>query len=83
MGTHDGRDMVAVFERLCLACHGFSVLATGRRGDHVATVPFDVGPSSELWLGNAARLGINLSDIAVLFVSPGMGTTPRASRPTA
>jgi 7,8-dihydropterin-6-yl-methyl-4-(beta-D-ribofuranosyl)aminobenzene 5'-phosphate synthase len=69
LGTHDGRDMVAVFERLCLACHGFSVLATGRRGHHVATVLFDVGPSGELWLGNAARLGINLSNIAVLFVS--------------
>jgi len=48
IGTHDGRDMVAVFEQLCLACHGFSVLATGRREDDVATVLFDVGPSGDV-----------------------------------
>jgi 7,8-dihydropterin-6-yl-methyl-4-(beta-D-ribofuranosyl)aminobenzene 5'-phosphate synthase len=69
VGTYDGHDMFAVFEQLCLACHGFSVLATGFRDEDVSTVLFDVGPSGELWLGNAARLGIDLSAIAVLFVS--------------
>jgi 7,8-dihydropterin-6-yl-methyl-4-(beta-D-ribofuranosyl)aminobenzene 5'-phosphate synthase len=69
IGTHDGHDMVAVFEHLCLACHGFSVLATGRRGAQSATVLFDVGPSGDVWLTNASRLGIDLSDVAVLFVS--------------
>jgi 7,8-dihydropterin-6-yl-methyl-4-(beta-D-ribofuranosyl)aminobenzene 5'-phosphate synthase len=69
IGTHDGHDMMAVFEHLCVACHGFSVLATGRRGEDAATVLFDVGPSGDVWLGNARRLGIDMSDIAVLFVS--------------
>ena len=69
IGRHDGHDMVAVFEQLCLACHGFSAVATGRRGEDTATVLFDVGPSGEVWLGNAARLGIDLSDIDVLFAS--------------
>jgi 7,8-dihydropterin-6-yl-methyl-4-(beta-D-ribofuranosyl)aminobenzene 5'-phosphate synthase len=69
LGTHDGHDMVAVFERLCVACHGFSVLATGRRGEDTATVLFDVGPYGDVWLGNAARLGIDLADVSVLFVS--------------
>ena len=69
IGIHDGHDMVPVFEQLCVACHGFSVLATARRGEDTATVLFDVGPSGDVWLNNAARLGIDLSDIAVLFVS--------------
>ncbi len=69
MGTHDGHDMVAVFAHLCVASHGFSALATARRGADAATVLFDVGPSGEVWLGNAERLGIDLSEISVLFVS--------------
>jgi len=69
IGTHDGHDMVSVFEHLCVAVHGFSVLATGRRGEDTATVLFDVGPSGDVWLSNASRLGIDLSDIGVLFVS--------------
>ncbi len=69
IGSHEGHDMVAVFEQLCVACHGFSVLATGRRGEDTATVLFDVGPSGEVWLSNAARLGVDLSGIDVLFVS--------------
>ena len=69
IGTYDGHDMISVFDRLCRACHGFSLLATGRRGNHAVTVLFDVGPDGDLWLSNAARLGIDLSDIAVLFVS--------------
>ncbi len=69
IGTHDGHDMVSVFEQLCVACHGFSLVATGRRGGDAATVLFDVGPSGDVWLGNAARLGIDLSEIDVLFAS--------------
>jgi 7,8-dihydropterin-6-yl-methyl-4-(beta-D-ribofuranosyl)aminobenzene 5'-phosphate synthase len=69
MGSHEGHDMVAVFERLCVACHGFSALATARRGEDAATVLFDVGPSGSVWLSNAARLGVDLSEIEVLFVS--------------
>jgi 7,8-dihydropterin-6-yl-methyl-4-(beta-D-ribofuranosyl)aminobenzene 5'-phosphate synthase len=69
LGAHDGHDMMAVFEQLCLACHGFSVLARGRRGEDTATVLFDVGPFGDVWLGNALRLGIDLSDIDVLFAS--------------
>ena len=30
--THDGHPGKVVFDRLCCAAHGFSVLATGRRG---------------------------------------------------
>jgi len=69
LGTHDGHEMVAVFEQLCVACHGFSALAVARRGGDAATVLFDVGPSGDLWLGNAARLGLDLAGIDVLFVS--------------
>jgi len=69
IGTHDGHEMVGVFEQLCLACHGFSALATARHGEESATVLFDVGPSGDVWLTNAARLGIDLADIGVLFVS--------------
>jgi 7,8-dihydropterin-6-yl-methyl-4-(beta-D-ribofuranosyl)aminobenzene 5'-phosphate synthase len=69
IGTHDGHDMISVFDRLCQACHGFSLLATARRGQETATVLYDVGPYGDLWLSNAARLGIDLSEIAVLFVS--------------
>ena len=46
VGTHEGHAIVAVFEQLCVACHGFSALLTGRRGDDTATVLFDVGPSA-------------------------------------
>lgn len=69
IGTHDGHDMVPVFEQLCVACHGFSLLATARRGPDSTTVLFDVGPSAEVWLGNAARLGVSLADVDTLFVS--------------
>jgi 7,8-dihydropterin-6-yl-methyl-4-(beta-D-ribofuranosyl)aminobenzene 5'-phosphate synthase len=69
VGSQDGHDLVVALDRLCLACHGFSALATGRRGDETATVLFDVGPDGEVWLQNAARLGVDLSTIDVLFVS--------------
>ena len=69
IGTHEGHAMVPVFENLCVACHGFSALARARRGEDTATVLFDVGPYGEVWLANALRLGIDLSEISVLFSS--------------
>lgn len=69
IGTHDGHAMVQTLDHLCVACHGFSVLATARRGERTATVLFDVGPYADVWLGNAERLGVDLSRIDVLFVS--------------
>ncbi len=68
-GEHDGHNCVVVFDQLCVACHGFSALATARQGDRTATVLFDVGPYGEVWLANAARLAVDLSSIDVLFLS--------------
>ena len=68
-GRHDGHDCVVGFDHLCVACHGFSALATGRRGDRTATVLFDVGPYADVWLANAERLSVDLSSIEVLFLS--------------
>ena len=31
-GHHDGHECKVVLDQLCCACHGFSVLLTGRRG---------------------------------------------------
>jgi 7,8-dihydropterin-6-yl-methyl-4-(beta-D-ribofuranosyl)aminobenzene 5'-phosphate synthase len=58
-----------VFDRLCCACHGFSVLLTGHRGDVRRSLLFDVGPYPDLWLDNADRLGVDLSSIDCLFLS--------------
>lgn len=69
VGRHDGHDCVVPFDHLCVACHGFSAHAVARRGDTVGTVLFDVGPYGEVWLDNAARLGLDLADIQVLFLS--------------
>ena len=66
---HDGHPGVSVFEHLCVACHGFSVLLRGRRGDEVRSVLFDVGPYGDTWLDNAARLGIELASIECVFLS--------------
>jgi 7,8-dihydropterin-6-yl-methyl-4-(beta-D-ribofuranosyl)aminobenzene 5'-phosphate synthase len=66
---HEGRDCIVVFDHLCVACHGFSALATARSGDHTATVLFDIGPYGEVWLGNAERLAVDLSSIDVVFLS--------------
>lgn len=67
--THEGHDCKMVFDRLCCACHGYSVLITGRRGDDARTMLFDVGPYPDLWLDNARRLDIDLSQIACVFLS--------------
>lgn len=68
-GRYDGHDCVVSLDHLCVACHGFSALATGRRGAQTATVLFDVGPYGDVWLANAERLDIDLSTIDVLFLS--------------
>jgi len=67
--THQGRPGKVVFDRLCCAAHGFSVLVTGRRGDEQRTILFDVGPYADVWLANATRLGIDLSAIEAVFLS--------------
>jgi 7,8-dihydropterin-6-yl-methyl-4-(beta-D-ribofuranosyl)aminobenzene 5'-phosphate synthase len=69
MGQHDGHDCVVGFDQLCVACHGFSALATARRGERTASVLFDVGPYGDVWLANADRLAVDLSSIEVLFLS--------------
>lgn len=68
-GRHDDHDCVVTFDRLCVACHGFSALATARHGDRTTTALFDVGPYGEVWLANAERLAVDLSGIDVLFLS--------------
>ena len=68
-GQHDGHDCVTTFDQLCVACHGFSALATARQDDQTATVLFDVGPYGDVWLANAERLAVDLSSIDVLFLS--------------
>jgi 7,8-dihydropterin-6-yl-methyl-4-(beta-D-ribofuranosyl)aminobenzene 5'-phosphate synthase len=66
---HDGHSCVVAFDHLCVACHGFSALATARRGDKSTTILFDVGPFPEVWLANAERLAVDLAGIDVLFLS--------------
>lgn len=64
-----GHECKTVFDRLCCACHGLSVMITGRLGDRKRTLLFDVGPYPGVWLDNAGRLGIDLSTIECLFLS--------------
>ena len=66
---HDGHDCITVFDHLCVACHGLSVLVTGRIGDERRTVLFDVGPYGDVWLDNAERLGVDLRAIETVFLS--------------
>jgi 7,8-dihydropterin-6-yl-methyl-4-(beta-D-ribofuranosyl)aminobenzene 5'-phosphate synthase len=66
---YDDHPATCVFDHLCVACHGFSVLVTGRRGDEIRRFLFDVGPYADVWLDNAERLGIDLSSIEGLFLS--------------
>jgi 7,8-dihydropterin-6-yl-methyl-4-(beta-D-ribofuranosyl)aminobenzene 5'-phosphate synthase len=65
----EGHDCKPVFEHLCCACHGFSALVTGRRGEEQHTVLFDVGPYPDVWLDNARRLAIDLAAIEATFLS--------------
>jgi len=65
----DGEPCLVLFDQLCCAGHGFSVLVTGRKGDESHTMLFDVGPYGDLWKDNAARLDIDLATIEVIFLS--------------
>lgn len=67
--TQDGRQCREFLDHLCLACHGYSVLATGKRGDETHTVLFDVGPFPLVWKENAERLGIDLAQIEAIVLS--------------
>jgi tetratricopeptide (TPR) repeat protein len=53
---YEGHECKTVFDQLCCACHGLSVLITGRRNGNEHTMLFDVGPYPDLWLDNARRL---------------------------
>ena len=67
--AYDGHPGTVVFDKLCCACHGFSVLATGRHGAETSSVLFDVGPYADVWLDNARRLGVELAAIDAVFLS--------------
>lgn len=67
--THQGHECKVVFDQLCCACHGFSVLITGRRDGRCHRMLFDVGPYPDLWLDNAQRLAVDLSTIERVFLS--------------
>jgi 7,8-dihydropterin-6-yl-methyl-4-(beta-D-ribofuranosyl)aminobenzene 5'-phosphate synthase len=66
---HAGHDCIPVFDHLCVACHGLSVLATGTVGGERHTILFDVGPYADVWLANAERLAIDLATIETIFLS--------------
>jgi len=66
---YEGHDCKTVFDQLCCACHGLSVLMTGRRGGVKRSMLFDVGPYPDIWLDNARRLAIDLSRIEHVFLS--------------
>ena len=66
---HEGHDCKVVFDQLCCACHGLSVLITGRRGAETHRMLFDIGPYPDLWLDNAQRLAIDLATIEHVFLS--------------
>jgi 7,8-dihydropterin-6-yl-methyl-4-(beta-D-ribofuranosyl)aminobenzene 5'-phosphate synthase len=65
----EGHACHTVIDRTCCACHGFSVLVTGRRDGIEHTLLYDVGPYAEVWLGNAAKHQIDLSKIEAVFLS--------------
>lgn len=68
-GRHEMHDCKVVFDRLCCACHGFSVLLRGRLDRREHAMLFDVGPYPGVWLDNAERLNVDLSSIEQLFLS--------------
>ncbi len=67
--TYEGHDCKTVFDQLCCACHGLSVLMTGRRNRQRHTMLFDVGPYPDLWLDNARRLNLDLAAVEYVFLS--------------
>jgi 7,8-dihydropterin-6-yl-methyl-4-(beta-D-ribofuranosyl)aminobenzene 5'-phosphate synthase len=64
-----GEPATTVFQHLCLACHGYSALVVAHLDGERRTALFDVGPSAEVWLGNARRLGVDLAAIGTVFLS--------------
>jgi 7,8-dihydropterin-6-yl-methyl-4-(beta-D-ribofuranosyl)aminobenzene 5'-phosphate synthase len=64
-----GYECKEVFDQLCCACHGLSVLVTGCKGRQKRSILFDVGPYPDLWLDNSQCLGVNLSAIECVFLS--------------
>lgn len=67
--AYEGHECKTVFDQLCCACHGLSVLVTGRRDGREHSMLFDVGPYPDIWLENAQRLDVDLSKIECLFLS--------------
>ncbi len=65
----EGHRGVCVFDHLCVACHGLSVLVRGTLSGETRTALFDVGPYGDVWLDNVDRLGIDLSEIEWIFLS--------------
>ncbi|MGH6928208.1 MAG: MBL fold metallo-hydrolase, partial [Dongiaceae bacterium] len=66
---YKGHACKTVFDQLCCACHGLSVLITGRRNGQQHRMLFDVGPYPDVWLDNARRLAIDLATIEHVFLS--------------
>lgn len=66
---HEGHECKQAFDDLCCACHGLSVLITGRHDGRERTMLFDVGPYADVWLDNARRLAIDLARIECVFLS--------------
>jgi hypothetical protein len=81
-GQHDGHNCVVGFDQLCVACHGFSALATARQGERTATVLFDVVPYGDVWLANAGRLAIGCPASTCCFCRTATGIILAASRPS-
>jgi 7,8-dihydropterin-6-yl-methyl-4-(beta-D-ribofuranosyl)aminobenzene 5'-phosphate synthase len=67
--VYDGHECKVAFDQLCCACHGFSVLLSGRRGAETRSMLFDVGPYGDLWLANAERIEVDLAAIECIFLS--------------
>jgi 7,8-dihydropterin-6-yl-methyl-4-(beta-D-ribofuranosyl)aminobenzene 5'-phosphate synthase len=67
--VHDGHECKTVFDQLCCACHGYSVLVTGHANGREHCMLFDVGPYPDLWLDNARRLALDIARIECVFLS--------------
>ena len=57
IGNHDGHDMVVTLDRLCVACHGFSALATARAGDRSGDGAVRRGPVRRRVAGQCRAAG--------------------------
>ena len=66
---YQGHECKTVFDQLCCACHGLSILITGRKDGEQHCMLFDVGPYPDLWLDNARRLAIDVSRIECVCLS--------------